>query len=201
MRKHRLLTATALTLSLGLVALAGAGGQAFAATTISTATTTPVKTSTTGDLTVSAAGSIAVTSGNAITVDSNNSVTLNGKIDMLKSADGSTGILVDGGHTGNLTISANITVTDDYTQLDTNKAADGTTAAPDGILEAPFSDTKTRYGIHSTGTTRRQSPAADRPEADPGRRPARSRSTAIILMASALKTISRAISPWTALSL
>jgi hypothetical protein len=153
MRKHRLLTATALTLSLGLVALAGAGGQAFAATTISTATTTPVKTSVTGDLTVSTAGSIAVTSGNAITVDSNNSVTLNGKIDMLKSADGATGILVDGGHTGNLTISANITVTDDYTQLDTNKAADGTTAAPDGILEAPFSDTKTRYGIHSTGTT------------------------------------------------
>jgi hypothetical protein len=152
MRKHRLLTATALTLSLGLVALAGGSGQAFAATTISTATTAPVKTSVTGDLTVATAGSIAVTSGNAITVDSNNSVTLNGKIDMLKSADGSTGILVDGGHTGNLTISANITVTDDWTQPDTNLDADGK-AKPDGILEAPFSDGKTRYGIHSTGTT------------------------------------------------
>jgi hypothetical protein len=152
MRKHRLLTATALTLSLGLVALAGANSQAFAATTISTATTAPVKTSVTGDLTVDSAGSITLTSGNAITVDSDNSVTLKGKIDMLKSADGATGILIDGGHTGNLTINANITVTDDYTQKDTNKDADGKDA-PDGILEAPFSDDKTRYGIHSTGTT------------------------------------------------
>jgi len=152
MRKHRLLTATALTLTMGLVALAGANGQAFAATTISTATTQPVKTSVTGDLTVDSAGSITLTSGTAITVDSDNSVTLNGKIDMLKSADGATGILVDGGHTGNLTISANITVTDDWTQPDTNKDVDGKDA-PDGILEAPFSDDKTRYGIHSTGTT------------------------------------------------
>lgn len=152
MRKHKLLTATALNLTMGLVALAGAGGQAFAATTISTATTAPVKTSVTGDLTVDTAGSITVTSGNAITVDSDNSVTLKGKIDMLKSADGATGILIDGGHTGNLTISANITVTDDYTQKDTTKDADGKDA-PDGILEAPFADTKTRYGIHSTGTT------------------------------------------------
>ncbi|HTM82350.1 autotransporter outer membrane beta-barrel domain-containing protein [Asticcacaulis sp.] len=152
MRKHKLLTATALNLTMGLVALAGANGQAFAATTISTATTTPVKTSVTGDLTVATTGSIAVTSGSAITVDSNNSVTLNGKIDMLKSADGATGILIDGGHTGNLTISANITVTDDWTQPDTNLDADGK-AKPDGILEAPFSDGKTRYGIHSTGTT------------------------------------------------
>ena len=152
MRKHRLLTATALTLSLGLVALAGANGQAFAATTISTATTAPVKTSVTGDLTVDSAGSITLTTGNAVTVDSNNSVTLNGKIDMLKSTDGATGILIDGGHTGNLTVAANITVTDDYTQPDTNVGTDGK-PLPDGILEAPFSDGKTRYGIHSTGTT------------------------------------------------
>lgn len=152
MRKHRLLTATALTLTMGLTALAGANGQAFAATTISTATTAPVKTSVTGDLTVDTAGSITLTSDNAITVDSDNSVTLNGKIDMLKSADGATGILIDGGHTGNLTIGANITVTDDWTQPDANQDADGNDA-PDGILEAPFSDDKTRYGIHSTGTT------------------------------------------------
>ncbi len=152
MRKHRLLTATALTLTMGLVALAGGNGQAFAATTISTATTAPVKTSVTGDLTVDSAGSITLTSGNAVTVDSNNSVTLNGKIDMLKSADGATGILVDGGHTGNLTIGSTITVTDDYTQPDTNVGTDGK-PLPDGILEAPFSDGKTRYGIHSTGTT------------------------------------------------
>ena len=152
MRKHRLLSATALNLTMGLMALAGAGGQAFAATTISTATTAPVKTSVAGDLTVASAGSITLTSGNAVTVDSNNSVTLNGKIDMLKSANGSTGILIDGGHTGNLTIGANITVTDDYKPTDTNVDKDGK-PAPDGIFEAPFSDNNTRYGIHSTGTT------------------------------------------------
>ena len=152
MRKHRLLSATALNLTMGLAALAGVGGQAFAATTISTATTAPVKTSVAGDLTVTSAGSITLTSGNAVTVDSNNSVTLNGKIDMLKSANGSTGILIDGGHTGNLTIGANITVTDDYKPTDTNVDADGK-AAPDGIFEAPFSDNNTRYGIHSTGAT------------------------------------------------
>ncbi|ESQ84316.1 hypothetical protein AEAC466_08135 [Asticcacaulis sp. AC466] len=145
MRKNKLLTATALTLTMGVIAAVGAGSQAFAATTISTATTAPVKTSVTGDLTVDSAGSIAVTSGNAITVDSDNSVTLNGKVDMLKSTDGSTGVLISGGHTGNLTVAANITVTDDYTETDTKNA--------DGILDGPFSDGKTRYGIHSTGTT------------------------------------------------
>lgn len=153
MRKHKLLTATALNLTMGLLVVAGMSGQALAATTINTATTAPVKTSVAGDLTVDTAGSITVTSGNAITVDSNNSVTLKGKIDMLKSAAGSTGILIDGGHTGNLAVSANITVTDDYTPVDTTKAADGVTAAPDGIIEAPFADSVTRYGIHSTGTT------------------------------------------------
>ncbi|WP_349319334.1 hypothetical protein [Asticcacaulis sp. MM231] len=152
MRKHKLLTATALNLTMGLLAVAGMSGQALAATTINTATTAPVKTSVAGDLTVDTAGSITVTSGNAITVDSNNSVTLKGKIDMLKSAAGSTGILIDGGRTGDLTVSANITVTDDYTPVDTTKAADGT-AAPDGIVEAPFADSVARYGIHSTGTT------------------------------------------------
>lgn len=142
MRKNRLLTATALSMTLAAFSLTG---HALAATTISTATTAPVKTSVTGDLTVDSAGSITLTTGTAVTVDSDNDVTLNGKIDMAKSAAGSTGILVDGGRTADLTINAAITVTDDFTATDSVNT--------DTILDGPFADDKQRYGIHSTGTT------------------------------------------------
>ncbi len=147
MRKTQLLTATALSLILG--AAVAMAGQAVAATTISTATTTPVKTSTTGDLTVDTAGSITLTSGTAVTVDSDNTVTLNGPITMSSSDDGSTGILIadiSGRTHSDVVVSANITVTDNFTATDTTSPADG-------ILEAPYSDGKTRYGIHSVGTT------------------------------------------------
>ena len=147
MRKTQLLTATAISLILGAAA-ASAGGQALAATTISTATTAPVKTSTAGDLTVDTAGSITLTSGTAITVDSDNMVTLNGPVTMAQSAADSTGILITDiagrAHSG-LTVAANITVSDNYTATDTVNA-DGT---PDG----PYADTATRYGIHSVGAT------------------------------------------------
>ncbi|WP_235075806.1 autotransporter outer membrane beta-barrel domain-containing protein [Asticcacaulis sp. AC460] len=136
------MTATALSLTLAALSLAG---PTLAATTISTATTAPVNTTTTGDLTVSSTGSITLTSGTAITVNSDNDVTLNGKIDMAKSAAGSTGILIDGGRTSDLIVNANITVTDDYTATDTKNT--------DTILDGPFADDKTRYGIRSTGTT------------------------------------------------
>ena len=150
MRKTKLLSATALNATLGLLlagaAMIGFSGHAFAATTISTATTTPVLTSVTGDLTVAAAGSIKLTTGTAITVDSNNTVTLNGPIDMSSSASGSTGILVSDGHTSGLTIAANITVTDDYTPTDSKNTGDG-------ILDGPFATGTGRYGIRSMGTT------------------------------------------------
>jgi len=140
MRKHQLLTATALGLALSAVA-----GMANAATTISTATTSPVSTSTSGDLTVDTAGSITLTSGNAITVDSNNTVTVNGKIDMSKSADHSTAILVNGGRTSGLTTAGTITVTDDYTATDSVNS--------DTLVDGPFAQGTDRYGIHSMGAS------------------------------------------------
>ncbi|MBW8881690.1 MAG: autotransporter outer membrane beta-barrel domain-containing protein, partial [Asticcacaulis sp.] len=152
MRKNRLLTATALSLTLAAFSLTG---HALAATTISTATTSPVSTSTTGDLTVTSAGSITLTSGTAVTVDSDNDVTLVGKIDMSKSANNSTGILINGGHTGDIVIGgldANnaavggiITVTDDFTPTDTKNS--------DTIVDGPFAQGTGRYGIHSLGAT------------------------------------------------
>ncbi len=140
MRKHHLLTATAIGLALSAFA-----GMASAATTISTATTSAVSTSTTGDLTVDTNGTITLTSGNAITVDSDNTVTMNGKIDMSSSADNSTAILVNGGHTSGLTVGGTIIVTDNYTASDTVNS--------DAVADGPFAQGTGRYGIHSTGAT------------------------------------------------
>ncbi|MGZ3305134.1 MAG: autotransporter domain-containing protein [Asticcacaulis sp.] len=142
MRKTRLLTATAM----GIVLLgAAAAGQAFADTSVSSATTAPLVTSTAGNVTIASGGSITLTSGTAITVDSDNTVTLNGPITMSSSAGGSTGILVTGGHTSGLSIAANINVTDSYTATDSVNG--------DGVADGPFSDNAQRYGIHSTGAS------------------------------------------------
>ncbi len=140
MRKHHLLTATAMGLALSAFA-----GMASAATTISTATTSPVSTTTSGDLTVDTAGTITLTSGTAITVDSNNTVTVNGKIDMSSSADNSTAILVSGGRTSGLTTTGTIIVTDNYTSSDTINT--------DAVADGPFAQGTGRYGIHSTGAS------------------------------------------------
>lgn len=146
MRKTRLLTATALCLVLmgaGTVTLAG---KAFADTTVSSSSTTPLVTSSAGNVTVASGGTITLTSGTAITVDSDNTVDLEGPIAMSGSAGGSTGILISGGHTSNLTVNSSITVTDNFTASDTTNPADG-------IVDGPFADTSPRYGILSTGTT------------------------------------------------
>ncbi len=123
-----------------LVALTAA--QAFAETTIGTATTAPVKTSTatsTGadDITVSSAGSITLTSGTAITIDSNNKASNAGTI---KISDGSntTGILIAPGTTGDITNSGTITLDEDYTATDTDS---------DGDIDGPFAKGSNRNGI------------------------------------------------------
>ncbi|HVZ29627.1 MAG TPA: autotransporter outer membrane beta-barrel domain-containing protein, partial [Asticcacaulis sp.] len=144
MRKHLLLSATALGLILsGLMVL-----PAAADTSISSSITTPTKTSDTGNLTVDVSAQITLTSGTAITVNSDNTVTLNGAIVMAASADNSTAILVDAGHTSGLTISNNITVTDDFTATDTLP-----TGALDGIADYPYAQGTGRYGVHSVGAT------------------------------------------------
>lgn len=156
MRKTRLLTATALCLSLGL-SLGAMASAASAATTISSATTSPVKTSNTGDLTVDSSGTITLTSGTAITVDSNNALSLAGTISMASSDSGSTGILITDvpNRTQTLSLGGKITVTDNYTATDTgsmvNGAASSTTT--DGIIDPPWAQGTGRYGIHSVGTS------------------------------------------------
>ncbi len=148
MRKHTLLTATALGLVLGS---GGLVSQAIAATSVSTATTSPLVTSTAGDLTVTSAGSITLTSGTAITVNSDNALDFEGSIAMSGSDSGSTGILITDfpDRTKGLTLTGSITITDNYTATDTT-SLNGT---PDGYVDAPWAQGTGRYGIHSTGAS------------------------------------------------
>jgi hypothetical protein len=139
MRRHALLAAAS------ALVLAHAP-QSLAATTISTATTAPVTTSTAGDTTVTSDGSITLTNGSAITLDSDNLLSFNGAIDMTESESGSTGILITDvpNRTQDLTITGDISVTDDYDAEDTND---------DDVIDAPFAEGTARYGVRSTGTS------------------------------------------------
>ena len=99
----RILLATAVAIA-PLMAAAGAQAEIV----ISTARTTPIQTSNaTGtaadNIRIASGGSVAVASGAAVTLNSNNTVDLDSgsSITMDKSADGSTGILVNGGNTLN----------------------------------------------------------------------------------------------------
>ncbi|CAN5350780.1 autotransporter outer membrane beta-barrel domain-containing protein [soil metagenome] len=123
---------------------------ASAEVVISTARTTPILTSnatgSAGDnIRLASGGSIAVTSGAAVTVDSSHSVDLDSgsSITMTNTASGSTGILVNGGNTSNVTVGGTISLTDGVTDVtDTDKDGDG-----DGQLATGTG----RYGVRVTG--------------------------------------------------
>ncbi|MFT4075517.1 MAG: autotransporter outer membrane beta-barrel domain-containing protein [Asticcacaulis sp.] len=149
MRKNSLLTATALGLVLGGGGLITAA-PVWADTSVSSDTTTALVSSSAGDITVTSDGSITLTSGTAITLDSENALDFEGSIEMSSSDSNSTGILITNTSlTDGLTISGDITVTDDYTADDTT-SLDGD---EDGYTDAPWAEGTGRYGIHSTGTS------------------------------------------------
>ncbi|GGZ38240.1 autotransporter outer membrane beta-barrel domain-containing protein [Asticcacaulis endophyticus] len=148
MRKSHLRNATAI----GLILAAGISAHtASAETSITTERTTPIATSTANsgaadDVKIAAAGSIKLASGTAITLNSNNKVTTEGAINMSASADNSTGILINGGTTGEVSVKSNITVTDNYTPADS-------TTDDDDFVDGEFATGTGRYGIRLTGTT------------------------------------------------
>ena len=128
---------------------AGAGGARAAPTEITTATTQPVQTATANngapnDIDISASGSISPTApGAAVTLNSNNVVTSEGAISF-KDVSNATGILVDGGFTGQVTNTGPITLTESYTPTDTNN---------DGVLDGPFAQGSGRVGILVLGAS------------------------------------------------
>ena len=143
----RILLATAVAIA---PLMAATGSQAEIV--ISNARTTPIQTSNatgTGpdNIRLASGGSVAVASGAAVTLDSNHSVDLDSgsSIIMDKSADGSTGLLVNGGNTGSVTVGGAITVND------TQETADVKDTDGDGDLDGPFATGTGRYGVRVVG--------------------------------------------------
>jgi len=145
----RILLATAVAIA-PLLAVTGAQAEIV----VSTARTTPIQTSNaTGtaadNVRIASGGSIAVTSGTAMTLDSNNTLDIDsgGSITMAKSADGATGVLVNGGNTGSLAMGGVISVTDSLEDAD-YKDTDG-----DGDIDGPFATGTGRYGVRVVGAS------------------------------------------------
>lgn len=142
----RILFATAAALAPLMVA---SGVQAEVV--ISNTRTTPIQTSNaTGsaadNIRLASGGAVSVTSGTAVLVDSSHTLVLDSgsSVTMANSANGSTGILVNGGTTTNLTISGSVTVTDDIeTYPDTDN---------DGDVDGPWANGTGRYGVRLAGT-------------------------------------------------
>lgn len=123
-------------------------GRVEAATQITTATTTPVATATInggqpGDIDITATGSVAPTApGAAVTLNSNNTVTNEGSISF-KDVSDATGILIDGGFTGQVTTTGPISLTESYVATDTNA---------DGVVDGVFAQGSNRIGIAVMGS-------------------------------------------------
>ena len=113
---------------------------ALAQTTITTSTTAPLVTSAAGDVTINAGGAIKPASGVAVTIDSNNALNNTGVI-QFQNIDNVTGVLIKGGHTGNVANNGTIQVDDTFTApVDKN-----------GIPHGAFDNGTGRYGIRLIG--------------------------------------------------
>jgi hypothetical protein len=124
------------------VALILTSGTAAAQRTINTATTAPVSTATAtnnapDNVSITSAGSIKLTGGSAVTVNSSNNVSNAGTLEV-KNANGSNGILIQPGLSGNITNSGTISLLEDFTPADADK---------DGDLDGPFAQGGNRFGI------------------------------------------------------
>ena len=122
-------------------------GQAHAVDTISSATSTPVATATAtnnapDDVDVASGGSIGLTAaGVAVTLNSNNKVTVEGQLGST-AVDNTVGIQVQGGHTGSVTNSGTIVLTDNFTPNTDNNT---------GLLLLPYAQGNNRTGIQVVG--------------------------------------------------
>ncbi|RZJ17154.1 MAG: autotransporter outer membrane beta-barrel domain-containing protein [Brevundimonas sp.] len=121
---------------------------------ISTARTTPILTANaTGtapdNIRLANNGSITVTTGAAITLNSSHTVDLDSgsRITMANAADGATGILVNGGNTGSVTVGGAISITDSIDD-DDYKDTDG-----DGDIDGPFAAGTNRHGLRVAGAS------------------------------------------------
>ena len=143
----RILLATAVAIA-PLMAASGA----MAEVVISTARTTPITTANaTGsgpdNIRLASAGAINLTSGVAVTVNSSHDFDMDSgsSIGMVNTASGSTGVLINGGNTADITIGGSIGLTDDITST-TDRDTDN-----DGDDDGDFANGTDRYGVRLTG--------------------------------------------------
>ena len=143
----RILLATAVAIAPLMVA-----SGAMAEVVISTARTTPITTSNaTGsgadNIRMTAGGSITVNSGVGVTVDSSHNFVMEaGGITIANASPaGSTGLLINGGNTANISIGGTILLQDDITD-DTVRDTD-----KDGDIDGPFATGSDRYGVRLAG--------------------------------------------------
>ena len=120
-------------------------GPALADTTVGS-TTSEVKTSTANngqpsDVTIPATSTVNVSGPVAVDMDSSNSINNQGLIE-ITGQDNSVTVLLNGGHTGNLTSSGQILNTETYVRTDSNT---------DGVLDGDFAQGTNRYGIRLVG--------------------------------------------------
>ena len=96
-----------------------------------------------GDVTVTDTGRIEVTTGAGVTVDSDNDATVAGVI-AIEDADNTTGILVEGGNSGTVSLTGDILISETYDPED----VDG-----DAVIDGPFAVGTGRTGILITGAS------------------------------------------------
>ncbi len=129
-----------------------AASGAMAEIVISTARTTPITTANatgTGpdSIRMASGGSIAVNTGVAVTVNSSHGFKMEAgsAVTMANTADNSTGVLINGGNTANVSIGGTISLTDNIA-ADADRDTD-----KDGDLDGDFANGTGRYGLRLTG--------------------------------------------------
>ncbi|WP_339914451.1 autotransporter domain-containing protein [uncultured Brevundimonas sp.] len=143
----RKLLATAVAIA-PLMAAAGAHAEIVISTTRTTPITTANATGTGPDsIRIASGGAINVTTGNVVTLNSSHNIIVDsgGSIGGVNTANGTTGILANGGNTGSITISGSVTVGDDIaTYPDTDS---------DGDLDGVWANGSDRFGIRLAGAS------------------------------------------------
>lgn len=119
---------------------------AFAETTVTTTVTAPLATATAADgqpddLRITTSGAVQPTGGTAITLNSDNAVTVEGAV-KITDANDATGVLVEGGRTGAVTISGTIQIDESAEAKDTDD---------DGDTDGPFATGARRFGVRVAG--------------------------------------------------
>ncbi len=136
---NRLILTTALT-----TIFAAGTPLAFAQTTVTEDSTASLDTATDGDVTINSGVTVTLTdAGPAVTINSDNSVTQNGAI-VIQDVDDATGVEIQGGNTGGYVQLGAISITEDFTNTDT----DG-----DLVPDGDFAQGSGRTGILISGAS------------------------------------------------